>query len=84
MSAAPAPAVTIYTTRWCGYSVRTKRYLDSRGIPYAEVDVEQHPEAGERIKQATGGSRTVPTLEIGGRLLVNPRPEEIEAALAAG
>ena len=74
--------ITIYTTSWCGYCFRTKRYLDAAGIPYDEVDVDRHPEVGERIKRATGGYRTVPTLEIGDTLLVNPRPAEIEAALA--
>ena len=85
MSTDPGPvAVTLYTTSWCGFCRRTKRDRDGQGIPYDEVDVEEHPEVGERIERATGGARTVPTLEIGGRLLVNPRPEEIEAALAAG
>ncbi len=78
-----ATTVIMYMTRWCGFCVRTKRYLDAREIPYTEVDVDDHPEFDERIMRASGGSRTLPTLEIGGALLVNPSPAAIEAALAA-
>ena len=78
-----AARVILYMTRWCGFCVRTKRYLDAREIPYEAVDVDEHPEFDEQIRRASGGSRTVPTLEIGGKLLVNPSPAVIEAALAA-
>jgi mycoredoxin len=78
-----AQSVKMYTTTWCGYCRNTKRYLDGKGVAYEEIDIERHPEYGERIEQATGGYRTVPTLEIDGKLLVNPSPREMEAALKA-
>jgi glutaredoxin len=76
-----AESVKMYTTRWCGYCVGTKRYLDGKGVQYEEIDIEQHPEYGERIEQATGGYRTVPTLEIDGRIMVNPSRKELDEAL---
>ena len=34
------------------------------------------------IEELTGGYRTVPTLDIKGKLMVNPSRQEIDAALA--
>lgn len=77
-----AQSVKMYTTTWCGYCVRTKRYLDNKGVAFEEINIEQHPEFAERIEQATGGYRTVPTLEIDGRLMVNPSPRELDDVLS--
>jgi mycoredoxin len=74
-------AVTLYTTTWCGYCHRLKRQMDEVGIAYREIDVEAEPEYGARIVAATGGPRTVPTVEIGGRLLINPPIDEVSAAV---
>lgn len=76
------PDVTMYTTSWCGVCVHTKRYLVSKNIPFKEIDIEEHPEYGEMIEKLTGGYRIVPTLEINGRVMVNPSRQEIDAALA--
>ncbi len=51
------------------------------GVPYEEVDVEEHPEAGAIIERHTGGYRTVPTLDVDGQILVNPSRAELERAL---
>jgi mycoredoxin len=79
-----SPAVTMYTTTWCGYCRRLKRQMEDEGIVFREVDVDRHTEYGERIIQATGGFRTVPTLEVGETLLVNPTLREVRSALAGG
>ena len=51
------------------------------GVPYEEVDVEAHPEAGAIIEQHTGGYRTVPTFDVDGKLYVNPNRAELEQAV---
>lgn len=73
--------VTVYSTPWCGYCRRLKRQLDEAGIAYREIDVDATPGYDERIIEASGGYRTVPTIEIGSRLLVNPTLREVEEAL---
>ena len=78
-----ATTVKMFTTTWCGFCKGTKRYLDSKGVTYEEIDIEQHPEYGEKIEQETGGFRTVPTLEIGGKLYVNPSRRSWTACSAA-
>jgi glutaredoxin len=74
--------IKMYTTPWCGFCVHTKRYLKSKNVAFVEIDIEEHPEYGEMIEELTGGYRTVPTLEIRGKLMVNPSRVEIDAALA--
>ena len=77
--------VTMYSTTWCGYCRRLRRQFDEAGIAYEEVDVDdpRHRHLGDRIIEASGGYRIVPTVEVEGRLLVNPSLREVEAALAS-
>ncbi|HET7481264.1 MAG TPA: glutaredoxin domain-containing protein [Actinomycetota bacterium] len=76
-------SVTMYSTTWCGYCRRLKRQFEENGIPYEEVDVDEHRQLGDRIVEATGGYRIVPTVEVAGRLLVNPTVIEVKEALNA-
>ena len=75
---AEANTVKMFTTTWCGFCKGTKRYLDTKGVAYEEIDIEQFPEYGERIEKETG-FRTVPTLEIEGKLYVNPSRQEMDS-----
>jgi mycoredoxin len=75
-------AVILYTTEWCGHCHRLKRQLTEAGIGYTEVDVEIEAHHGDRIIAATGGYRTVPSVDVRGRLLVNPSLAAVQAALA--
>ena len=73
--------VTMYTTGWCGYCRRLKRQMIDDGIALVEVDLDADHSHDDRIKAVTGGFRTVPTLEIRGRLYVNPTIHEVRRAL---
>jgi len=87
MTAAPLPdaaPVTMFTTTWCGYCVRLKKLMQREGIEFAEVDIEQDPSAAERVMQANGGNRTVPTLIFAdGVALTNPSIDQVKAQLTA-
>jgi mycoredoxin len=72
----------MYSTPWCGYCRRLKRQFDEAGIAYEEIDVDATPGFDQRIIEASGGYRTVPTVEVGQRLLVNPTIKEVEEALS--
>lgn len=73
----------MYTTTHCGHCVRLKRQLNEAGIEVRTIDVDRHRHHSDRIVAATGGHRVVPTVEVGGELLVNPSLHEVRAALAA-
>jgi glutaredoxin 3 len=55
--------IQMYTTRWCGYCVRAKALLDSRGLPYEEIRVDDDPNFRHRLQELTG-SWTVPQILI--------------------
>lgn len=46
--------VTIYTTTTCPYCKLEKEYLDSRGIKYANVFVDQDAKAAEEMVKISG------------------------------
>jgi mycoredoxin len=57
--------------------------LQSDGIPYHAVDIEQDPAAAEFVGSVNGGNRTVPTVEFAdGSTLTNPSAAEVKAKLA--
>ena len=60
------PEITIYTTRWCGYCTRAKALLDSRGIPYEEIGLDDDPAFRQRLFDLTGGW-TVPQILVDGK-----------------
>lgn len=55
--------VTIFTTTTCGSCSMVKRYLQSKGVSYSEVNLDQNP---ERQAEATAisGAVTVPVTVV--------------------
>ena len=58
--------IHVYSTRWCGYCVRAKALLESRGIEYEEISLDDDPAFRQKLFDLTGGS-TVPQILIDGR-----------------
>lgn len=80
----PAGSVTMYSTTWCGYCRRLKGQLDQAGVPYTEVNIEEHPEAAAYVESVNGGNQTVPTLVFpDGSAATNPSLAEVQERLAA-
>jgi glutaredoxin-like protein NrdH len=83
MTATPAPTtettpeetVVIYTTSSCGNCTRTKRFFDSRGIDYVEVDASEGTAAHERLKAM--GAQQVPVVFAGDLQWSGMRPDMI-------
>jgi glutaredoxin 3 len=59
--------VEIYTTPSCPYCWRAKRLLQTKEIPFAEIDLWQEPGRRAEMVQRAEGRRTVPQLFIDGR-----------------
>jgi glutaredoxin 3 len=56
----------MYTTAWCGFCVRAKALLESRGLAYREVRVDDDPAFRAKLFDLTG-RWTVPQIVIGDR-----------------
>lgn len=82
-SPASSSGVTMYTTSWCGFCARLKRGLQSEGIAFDEVNIEEVDGAAELVMAKNGGNRTVPTLLFAdGSALTNPSVAEVKEQLA--
>ncbi|MFL6131478.1 MAG: mycoredoxin [Nocardioidaceae bacterium] len=77
-----SPALTMYSTPWCGYCHRLRSQLDREGISYEVVDIEQVPDAASLVERVNNGNQTVPTLVYAdGSAQTNPSVAEVKAKL---
>jgi mycoredoxin len=75
------PAIVVYGAAWCRHTIGTRQYLNRSGIPYTYVDVEEEPEAADRVRGWNRGYLSTPTLDIDGRIVTEPSIEELGALL---
>ena len=57
--------VKVYSTRWCGYCMRAKALLKSRGIAFEEVLMDESPTFRQTIYELSGRT-TIPLITIDG------------------
>ncbi|GIW66200.1 MAG: NrdH-redoxin [Candidatus Parcubacteria bacterium] len=72
--------VIIYTTSWCPFCEATKEYLNQKGIPYEEKNVELDIQARDEMVEKSG-QLGVPVIDIDGKIIIGYSPEEIDNAL---
>lgn len=51
--------ITIFTTNTCAYCAMVKKYLQSKGMTYDEVNLDEHPERQKEAHELSG-QLTVP------------------------
>ena len=76
--------VTVYWRPGCGFCHKLFQRFDRAGIERMERNIWEDPEAREQLHAFTGGNETVPTVVVGGQVLVNPRAEEVIALVELG
>ncbi len=59
--------VTVYYKRWCGYCVRAMALLDSKGVAYEKIDIEDERKQEKKMVKRSGGASTVPQIFIDDR-----------------
>lgn len=74
-------SVILLGTRACDHCTMTREYLRSRGIAFADLDVEQSKLAEQWAREL--GASPVPVVLIGDRRIRGFRPAEMDAAIAA-
>jgi glutaredoxin len=62
-SATSSAKIRLYTTTWCGYCKKAKAYLQARGTPFQEIDVENSAQG--RSEFSALGGRGVPVILVG-------------------
>jgi glutaredoxin len=78
---AKAP-VKMLATSWCGYCRKARAYLNSRGIPFEELDVEKTAQGKQEYRALQG--RGVPIILVGNQRMNGYDQGRLEAMLRAG
>jgi len=89
MTAQVTAQVVMYSSSLCGFCLRAKRLLDSKGIAYKEISVDGRGDIRQQMMQLTGG-RTVPQIIINGNAIggcdelhLLDRQQQLDTLLAA-
>jgi glutaredoxin 3 len=72
--------VKVYSISGCPWCKKTKAYLDSKNIPFTDIDVESDA-AGREALTKLSPEMSVPVLEIDGKVILGFDKEQIDAAL---
>ena len=75
-----AATVTVYSTSWCSFCHQAKKYFDSIGVKYNDINVEEDQKAAEAMVKKTG-QMGVPVIEIGDTTIVGFDRPKVDAAL---
>jgi mycoredoxin len=67
--------VIVYSASWCPDCREAKRFLQSKNIPYTEVDIETTPGAAQEVVANTG-KRAIPQFVIDGKWVQPYQPGE--------
>jgi len=55
--------VVMYSTSWCGYCKKARKYFNRKKIPYTEYDIEKNARAKSQYKKL--GAKGVPVILVG-------------------
>ncbi len=86
MTAIPPPALVMLGRDTCDDTVRSRALLDSRGIPYTYLKVDEDTAADAWIRRLNEGGWRTPTILIGdpdapAAILREPTDEDLLAAI---
>lgn len=81
MTSAHVDGIEVLWRPGCPFCMKLRASLKLRGISTTEVNIWSEPDAAARVREATGGDETVPTVFVGTRSLVNPSVGQIVAAV---
>ena len=65
MTSADAPRVTVYRAPSCPQCKRVRKFLAARQVPSDHVDIDDEPEAVERLKELQRGKQIIPLVDFG-------------------
>lgn len=74
--------IFLYGATWCSDCARSKAYLDSRGVVYEYINLEEDVTAAAKVMEINNGMRSIPTILFpDGNVLVEPTDAQLEAEI---
>jgi mycoredoxin len=74
-------SVVMYMTDWCGYCKQAWQYIRSLGADLTEYNIDRDQDRKEEMKKKSGGSTSVPLIDIDGTVIRGFSQAAIKAAL---
>ena len=75
------PFVKMSSTDWCHDCKAMLSFFEEKNVSYKVIHVDTDPQAIEKLKQICGGKKIVPTLEIAGKVYINPSVEYLKSVV---
>lgn len=79
----PSPSIEVMWRPGCPSCRSLRRGLRRAGVETLEHDIWSSASAAARVRKATGGDETVPTVFVGDRALINPSVPQVVRAIRA-
>ena len=74
--------IIFYGTNWCGQCFGSRKVLQQKGVDFIEIDIDENPDAAEKVLEINGGFRSVPTILFpDGSYLVEPSTSQLQSKL---
>lgn len=73
--------ITMYSTSWCGYCKKARRWLNANELPFVEKDVEKDPAGAREFQELTGGRGGVPVITVGKDVIRGFSERRLEIAI---
>ncbi|MBC7661492.1 MAG: glutaredoxin 3 [Chitinophagaceae bacterium] len=61
--------VKVYTGANCGYCSAAKKLLQTAGIPFQEIGLDDQPDLRQKLSEENGHYRTIPMIFVDGKFI---------------
>ena len=72
--------IKVYTAQGCAYCQMVKKYLESKGKEYEEIDIDKDPSLRDELIEKSG-AKSLPIVEINDTYVCGWNPAELGALL---
>ena len=73
--------IKVFGTDWCEDTQRSREQLDELKLSYEYSNMERDPAAQTWVKEQNGGKQKTPTINVKGKIVIEPSNEELEETL---
>lgn len=74
--------IQVFGADWCEDTARTREHLESMGLHYDYLNVDQSPEAKQWVMAQNDGKQKTPTVKIANKVVLSePSDAELDIAL---
>ncbi|HEX8524469.1 MAG TPA: glutaredoxin domain-containing protein [Tepidisphaeraceae bacterium] len=74
--------IQVYGADWCEDTVRTRQHLESLGLPYDYLNVDQDDAAKQWVMKQNDGKQKTPTVKVANKIVLSePSDAELDIAL---